>query len=693
MAQPSITGLTLNAGSGGSDLAVVSYAGELYQGCLACWWDGTDTVNYVEPAKPLPVGGNTVKDGSGTAYALLVDSDGNLQVDVVACASHAVTNAGTFAVQVDGAALTALEIMDDWDESNRCMVNPIVGQAGIAAGAGAVGVTVPRVTLASDDPAVAKLGTIDADTSALFGCVTGTEMQIDVVAALPAGDNNIGNVDIVTMPADTFAADAQAYGKGVLIQGDDATDRRAVLVDTDGHLQVDVLSGASGGTAYTEDIATATPIVGTATVMERDDALSALTPVEGDWAALRCSAEGALWVQDFNSDGILSDTAAIVVDLAAIEVLLGTIDTDTGNIATSLGNLDDAVDGNYLNVNVNAAGTDLTMNAGVLTAQTQRVTIATDDEVNNLLGTIDADTGAIKTALEIIDDWDDGSDHCEVVITTGSAAIGKLAANSGVDIGDVDVLSLPADTFAADAQAYGKGVLIQGDDGGDRRAVLVGTDGHLQVDVLSTASHAVTNAGTFAVQVDGNALTALQLLDDTVAVLGTATYSEATTKGNVVGAVRNDDLATLANTDNEIAPLQVNSAGALFTEPAQQVGYLFNGSEKCTIKRTTGLAASGTTAMVSAVGGKKIRGLALMLLPTSATATNVYVANDDNDILGDSSNPIRLAMDADGDNIAGVVMPWNQGGWFETDTVNEDLNLILSAAQDVIYALTYIEVS
>jgi hypothetical protein len=76
----------------------------------------------------------------------------------------------------------------------------------------------------------------------------------------------------------------------------------------------------------------------------------------------------------------------------------------------------------------------------------------------------------------------------------------------------------------------------------------------------------VDNAGTFAVQVDGAALTALQLIDDPVATLGTTTYSEATTKGMIVGAVRNDTLAALADTDNEIAPLQVNASGALFIQ-------------------------------------------------------------------------------------------------------------------------------
>lgn len=217
---------------------------------------------------------------------------------------------------------------------------------------------------------------------------------------------------------------------------------------------------------------------------------------------------------------------------------------------------------------------------------------------------------------------------------------------------------------------------------------------HVKVDnTVTVNSHAVTNAGTFAVQEDGAALTALQLIDDTVAVLGTATYTETGTKGNVVGAVRNDDLASLADTDNELAPLQVNSAGALYTEPAQQVDYVFDGAVKTEIKRATGIAASGTTVMVAAVPGRKIRVLAIQLIATAATVTNVYIANADNNIIGSAANPIPLSQDADGDNIAGFVMPWNPGGWFETDAVNENLNLVLSAALDVIYALTYLEVA
>ena len=82
-------------------------------------------------------------------------------------------------------------------------------------------------------------------------------MDVNVTLALPtganvignvgleAGTNNIGDVDIVTAP--WSATEGSALGEGVLLQGDDGTDRTNVLVDAAGHLQVDVLTG--GGTA------------------------------------------------------------------------------------------------------------------------------------------------------------------------------------------------------------------------------------------------------------------------------------------------------------------------------------------------------------------------------------------------------------------------------------------------------------
>lgn len=60
--------------------------------------------------------------------------------------------------------------------------------------------------------------------------------------------------------------------------------------------------------------------------------------------------------------------------------------------------------------------------------------------------------------------------------------------------------------------------------------------------------------------------TSVELIDDTVKVLGTDTYTEATTKGLVMGAVRRDADTTLVNTTNEVAPLQVDANGRLKVE-------------------------------------------------------------------------------------------------------------------------------
>src|SRR3990172_2385869 len=69
----------------------------------------------------------------------------------------------------------------------------------------------------------------------------------------------------------------------------------------------------------------------------------------------------------------------------------------------------------------------------------------------------------------------------------------------------------------------------------------VDASGHLQCDIAaSSATVTVSNAGVFAVQVDGAALTALQLIDDVVFV-DDAAFTVATSKGAVVMGVNTTD--------------------------------------------------------------------------------------------------------------------------------------------------------
>jgi len=93
------------------------------------------------------VGGNTTTAGAGAVAA------GTLRTTLAS----------------DDPAVTSLAILDDWDETNRAAVNIIAGQVGIAGGTGVDGATVPRVTLATD-------------------------------VGLPAGSNNIGDVDVLSFP-------------------------------------------------------------------------------------------------------------------------------------------------------------------------------------------------------------------------------------------------------------------------------------------------------------------------------------------------------------------------------------------------------------------------------------------------------------------------------------------------------------
>lgn len=164
----------------------------------------------------------------------------------------------------------------------------------------------------------------------------------------------------------------------------------------------------------------------------------------------------------------------------------------------------------------------------------------------------------------------------------------------------------------------------------------------ISASVQAPPSQAVTNAGTFVTQENGAALTSLQLADDVVATLGTTTYTEATTKGTVIGAVRRDANTTLVDTTNEVAPLQVNATGEL---KVAQIQALPAGSAvigKVGIDQTT----PGTTNLVAIAANQSVN-LAQVngvttLTGTGATNTGaqrVTVAVDSATVAGSASLP------------------------------------------------------
>ena len=174
-------------------------------------------------------------------------------------------------------------------------------------------------------------------------------------------------------------------------------------------------------------------------------------------------------------------------------------------------------------------------------------------EIDTVLDTIKVDTEAIETAVELLDNAIDGSQmQVDVVaisaqsdgtyigdikfgesLPAGSNAIGKLAANSGVDIGDVDVTSLPASTntievvgdAAEDAAVAGNPLLAGGRydatqrtlDDGDAGALAIDPSGAFYTREYTGQDGAVyTTASSDAIQPPtGKAFVAVQMLEDT----------------------------------------------------------------------------------------------------------------------------------------------------------------------------------
>lgn len=170
-----VDNVTANAGAGGAVFRTDDVGGiHVPYGKIDLGGDGLSS--------PLVRGQQTTANGVPIALA----SDATL----------AVTNAGTFAAQIDGAALTALQLIDDcvyiddadWtDDTSKHFLVGGVYQA-----------TPHTVTDGDVSPFL-----IDANGRlAVSTLPAGTNNIGDVdIASIAAGDNNIGNVDIVTLPA------------------------------------------------------------------------------------------------------------------------------------------------------------------------------------------------------------------------------------------------------------------------------------------------------------------------------------------------------------------------------------------------------------------------------------------------------------------------------------------------------------
>lgn len=305
-------------------------------------------------------------------------------------------------------------------------------------------------------------------------------------------------------------------------------------------------------------------------------------------------------------------------------------------------------------------GAHAVTNAGTFAVQVDgtALTRLTDIETNTDFGAVTGggtETGALR-----------------VTIANNSTGVVSVDDNGG---------SLTVDDGGTPLSVSDGGGTITVDDGGSSLSIddnggSITVDGTVAVSgTVTVGSHNVTNAGTFAVQVNGSALTALQLLDDVVVTEDAAAAANPT--GNMICAVRQDEVGATAVTsaDNDVTALRVDKFGQLKTTQLPDAT-----SE---VKRAViAASSSGDNTLVAAAGaGVKIRVLAVALV-----AAGDVLARFES---GASGTALTGQMDLTTNS--GFVLPFNPMGWFETAD-NALLNLELDGGVSVAGCLTYVEV-
>lgn len=356
---------------------------------------------------------------------------------------------------------------------------------------------------------------------------------------------------------------------------DPTTDANEAGVDASGNLQVilaansgvdigdvDVLSvtpgTAAGNLGKAEDVASAggDTLVGMAAV--QDAALAALTSVDGDYTWLRVNANGALWTQDVGVDAALAGNELQVDIVAALPTGANTI--GSVNIAAN-----DGVDIGNVDVASVVPGTGATNlgkaeNAASAGADTLVGMAAVQDAALSALGSIDGDYTWLRVnangAL-----WVD-QDGTVTVTDDGSFT---LAANSGVDIGDVDVISVVPGTGATNLGKAENAASAGGDVGVAVMAVqdaalsaLGSIDGdytHLRVDA-NGALHVTGGGG------------GTEYTEDVAA--------PADPVGTALQLVRADTPATIASADGDWVAQRSTNYGAAYVQVVDSTGSFVN---------------------------------------------------------------------------------------------------------------------
>lgn len=211
-----------------------------------------------------------------------------------------------------------------------------------------------------------------------------------------------------------------------------------------------------------------------------------------------------------------------------------------------------------------------------------------DGEVTAVTEYTEGGTDASITGVAMM--WEDTSDTLRAVsaakplpvtlpnaLPAGTNAIGKLAANSGVDIGDVDVTSVIPGTSATNLGKAEDNVHSSGDTGvmllavrRDSASSGVSTDGDyaaLSVDSNGALRTVISGGGDASASNQTAEIALLTTIDaDTSSLAATIAVTSDVPSGSDRGLpamfIRDDSISDLGVTDGDWAPARLNQRGA-----------------------------------------------------------------------------------------------------------------------------------
>jgi hypothetical protein len=382
------------------------------------------------------------------------------------------------------------------------------------------------------------------------------------------------------------AAAADPVGKAAILVRKDTP---ATITSTDGdnvaqrgtnygaaYVQVVSSTGSyvdtfGGGTQYTEDVASAADPVGNMGMAVRADSLAAVTSTDGDNIALRATNKGELYVKQSDSVAITAAslplpsgaaTSAAQTDKSQFTKITDGTDTalvtaagEQNVIATAQPGVDigdvtinNAAGGSA--VNVQDGGNSLTVdNAGTFAVQASIASGASTIGKAEDSASANLDVGvpsmAVRKATPANTSDTDG-DYEMLQMSAGrlwtSTTVDAALPSGTNNIGDVDVLTVPADPFGANADAASATGSISA------KLRFIASTGIPVTGTVTVGSHAVTNAGTFAVQ-------------DSEKITDNAGFTDGTTKVQPAGFIF-DEAAGTALTENDAAAARIDSKRA-----------------------------------------------------------------------------------------------------------------------------------